>query len=176
MYNVTQYSPPRSLPIRPTHPASRVIRSGLPTSGADKSIREEGRANYIYTRSINGCSATLSKWPHPGIYALGQLTKQASALMRETEHASCIWWTSFLSVIGWLEGERIKDGRRGWFPSDHTMEIENQQVRRRNFWVQLRRRRSLSKYDTKDQRDQSAWQCYLLTNTVFVCFFVPHCV
>jgi len=47
-----------------------------------------------------------------------------------------------VGVVGWLEGERIRDGKRGWFPSDHTMEIENQYVRRRNVCQQLRRKRS----------------------------------
>jgi len=42
---------------------------GLLTSGADESIREEGSAAYTHTRLINGCNATLIKWPHPGIYA-----------------------------------------------------------------------------------------------------------
>ena len=66
-FNVTQYSLlPRSLPIRPTRPASRVTQLGLPTSGADETIREEGSATYIHTRPINGCSATLIKWPTLG--------------------------------------------------------------------------------------------------------------
>jgi len=43
---------------------------------------------------------------------------------------------------GWLEGERIRDGKRGWFPADHTMAIENLHVRRRNVCQQLRRKRS----------------------------------
>jgi len=74
--------------IRPTRPASRVTRSGPPTSGADESIREVGRAPYTHTRPIDGNSATFTNSPHPGIYALGQLTRQASALMRERGHAS----------------------------------------------------------------------------------------
>ena len=42
---------------------------------------------YTHTRPINGCSATLIKWHHPGIYALDQLTGQASVLTRENGHA-----------------------------------------------------------------------------------------
>jgi len=60
-YDVTQYSVlPRSLPIRPTHPASRVTQLGLPTSEADEFIREEGSATYTHTRLIIESSATLS--------------------------------------------------------------------------------------------------------------------
>lgn len=33
---------------------------------------------------------------------------------------------------GMFEGERMRDGERGWFPSDHTVEIENDHVRARN--------------------------------------------
>ncbi|XP_053378137.1 ephexin-1-like [Mercenaria mercenaria] len=33
---------------------------------------------------------------------------------------------------GMFEGERIRDGERGWFPSNHTVEIENDHVRARN--------------------------------------------
>ncbi|GIX84459.1 ephexin-1 [Caerostris extrusa] len=33
---------------------------------------------------------------------------------------------------GWLEGERIRDGVRGWFPSSHAVEIITSHVRARN--------------------------------------------
>ncbi|XP_029848596.2 uncharacterized protein LOC8023508 isoform X2 [Ixodes scapularis] len=33
---------------------------------------------------------------------------------------------------GWYEGERIRDGMRGWFPSSHTVEVINAHVRSRN--------------------------------------------
>ncbi|XP_064641845.1 uncharacterized protein LOC135496459 isoform X3 [Lineus longissimus] len=33
---------------------------------------------------------------------------------------------------GWFEGERIRDGQKGWFPSNHTMEIMNAHVRAKN--------------------------------------------
>ncbi|KAF8770438.1 Rho guanine nucleotide exchange factor 16 like protein [Argiope bruennichi] len=33
---------------------------------------------------------------------------------------------------GWFEGERIRDGVRGWFPSSHAVEIITQHVRARN--------------------------------------------
>lgn len=33
---------------------------------------------------------------------------------------------------GWYEGERIRDGVRGWFPSSHTVEVINAHVRSRN--------------------------------------------
>jgi len=68
MYKVTQYSLLLcSLPIKPIRPASRVTRSGLPTSEADDFIREEGRATYTHTRLISESSATLTIWLQPGI-------------------------------------------------------------------------------------------------------------
>jgi len=52
---VTQYSLlPSSLPIRPTHPASQVTESGLPTGG------DKDTAIYTHTRLINESSATDS--------------------------------------------------------------------------------------------------------------------
>ncbi|CAG2100678.1 unnamed protein product, partial [Medioppia subpectinata] len=39
---------------------------------------------------------------------------------------------------GWFEGQRIRDGVKGWFPSDVTEEIVNQHVRARN--MRLRHR------------------------------------
>ncbi|XP_064460780.1 uncharacterized protein LOC135370837 [Ornithodoros turicata] len=33
---------------------------------------------------------------------------------------------------GWYEGERIRDGARGWFPASHTVEVINLHVRSRN--------------------------------------------
>lgn len=37
-----------------------------------------------------------------------------------------------LSIIGWYQGERIRDGERGWFPGNYTMEIASAHVRARN--------------------------------------------
>ena len=87
-------------------------------------------ATYINTRPINGCSATLIKWPHHGIYALGQLTRQASVLTHEkkghmssrivnsevsvlllfgetwvgncTPEHSAVWYYSSTSLTGWF--------------------------------------------------------------------------
>ncbi|XP_062571518.1 uncharacterized protein LOC134233571 isoform X1 [Saccostrea cucullata] len=39
---------------------------------------------------------------------------------------------------GWYEGERIRDGEKGWFPSDHTEEIMNSHVRSRNLRLRYR--------------------------------------
>ncbi|XP_021366449.1 uncharacterized protein LOC110458828 isoform X3 [Mizuhopecten yessoensis] len=49
---------------------------------------------------------------------------------------------------GWYEGERIRDGERGWFPSDYTMEIVNSHVRARN--LRLRYRLLLASQDYGD--------------------------
>lgn len=34
---------------------------------------------------------------------------------------------------GWYYGERLIDGRRGWFPSTHAKEILNDRAREKNF-------------------------------------------
>ncbi|XP_055996098.1 serine-rich adhesin for platelets-like isoform X4 [Ostrea edulis] len=39
---------------------------------------------------------------------------------------------------GWYEGERIRDGEKGWFPSEHTEEIMNSHVRSRNLRLRYR--------------------------------------
>jgi len=72
----------------------------VPTSGADVSIWEEGSAAYTHTRPVNGSSATLTNLPHLGIYALGQITKQASELMRErgTPHTYRGQWTCGIKI------------------------------------------------------------------------------
>lgn len=51
-----------------------------------------------------------------------------------------ICWPSFilLHLTGWYEGERIRDGERGWFPADHTEEINNSHVRARNLRLRYR--------------------------------------
>ncbi|XP_033764186.1 uncharacterized protein LOC117345258 isoform X2 [Pecten maximus] len=49
---------------------------------------------------------------------------------------------------GWYEGERIRDGERGWFPSANTMEIVNSHVRARN--LRLRYRLLLASQDYGD--------------------------
>jgi len=42
--------------------------------------------------------------------------------------------------LGWYYGERIRDNEKGWFPANHTIEIQNAHVRARNlrhqFWLQ----------------------------------------
>lgn len=41
--------------------------------------------------------------------------------------------TYFLFYIsGWYQGERLRDGERGWFPGNHTIEIASAHVRARN--------------------------------------------
>ena len=40
--------------------------------------------------------------------------------------------------LGWYEGERMQDGKRGWFPAANTIEIENEHVRMRNIRRKLR--------------------------------------
>lgn len=40
---------------------------------------------------------------------------------------------SVISVlIGWYQGERIRDGAQGWFPGNYTEEVESAHVRARN--------------------------------------------
>lgn len=33
---------------------------------------------------------------------------------------------------GWIEGIRLSDGQKGWFPAQNVIEITNEHVRRRN--------------------------------------------
>ncbi|XP_060066680.1 uncharacterized protein LOC132546964 [Ylistrum balloti] len=49
---------------------------------------------------------------------------------------------------GWYEGERIRDGERGWFPATSTTEIVNSHVRARN--LRLRYRLLLASQDYGD--------------------------
>ncbi|XP_076451935.1 uncharacterized protein LOC143287661 isoform X2 [Babylonia areolata] len=51
---------------------------------------------------------------------------------------------------GWYEGERIRDGERGWFPADHTEEINNSHVRARN--LRLRYRLMIASQDYTDMK------------------------
>ena len=43
------------------------------------------------------------------------------------------------AVIGWYEGERMRDLQWGWFPSNFTVEIENEHTKARNLreWHRL---------------------------------------
>lgn len=43
-----------------------------------------------------------------------------------------------ISIAGWYEGERIRDGERGWFPASCTAEIVNSHVRARNLRLRYR--------------------------------------
>lgn len=38
----------------------------------------------------------------------------------------------FFFLLGWYEGERIRDGERGWFPANHTIEIQSAHLRAKN--------------------------------------------
>ena len=44
----------------------------------------------------------------------------------------------YTSIAGWHEGERIRDGERGWFPASCTVEIVNSHVRARNLRLRYR--------------------------------------
>ncbi|XP_041061765.1 rho guanine nucleotide exchange factor 19 isoform X1 [Carcharodon carcharias] len=39
---------------------------------------------------------------------------------------------------GWIEGIRLSDGERGWFPNSHVEEITNRNARLRNLWEKNR--------------------------------------
>lgn len=54
---------------------------------------------------------------------------------------------------GWYEGERIRDGERGWFPADHTEEINNSHVRARN--LRLRYRLMIASQEYTDMKFQN---------------------
>ena len=41
-------------------------------------------------------------------------------------------WCAVLTFLGWYQGERIRDGERGWFPANYTSEVESAHVRARN--------------------------------------------
>ena len=41
-----------------------------------------------------------------------------------------VYWN--FSGVGWFEGERIRDGQKGWFPSNYVTEIQSRHVRARN--------------------------------------------
>ena len=61
----------RSIPIRPTRPASRVTRSCLRTSGADDFTRAQGSTAFTHTRLINKSSAALTNFPTPADSRIG---------------------------------------------------------------------------------------------------------
>ena len=49
-----------------------------------------------------------------------------------------------LLLLGWYYGERIRDNERGWFPANHTVEIQNAHVRARNLRHQFLLQRHIS--------------------------------
>lgn len=49
---------------------------------------------------------------------------------------------------GMYEGERLRDGARGWFPKDFTREIENAHVRARNLRMQYRLKTAAAEGDS----------------------------
>ncbi len=62
------------------------------------------------------------------VIAWGCLLLNGSAPWTENAFIICCCCLS----SGWYEGERIRDGQRGWFPANHTLEIESAHVRARN--------------------------------------------
>jgi neuronal guanine nucleotide exchange factor len=41
-------------------------------------------------------------------------------------------WCVVVTLIGWYQGERIRDGECGWFPGNFTSEVASPHVRARN--------------------------------------------
>jgi len=37
-----------------------------------------------------------------------------------------------ITFVGWYHGERIRDGKRGWFPGNYTAEVASAHARARN--------------------------------------------
>ena len=57
-------------------------------------------------------------------------------------HVNILYLTLF--VTGWFQGERIRDGEKGWFPSSVTMEIQSAHVRAKNLRQHYRLMHGLS--------------------------------
>ncbi|CAK6952873.1 rho guanine nucleotide exchange factor 15 [Scomber scombrus] len=69
-------------------------------------------------------------WDCPQMHCVEQyIAQQADELTLEP--------TEIINVIrktneGWIEGIRLSDGQKGWFPAQNVLEITNEHVRRRN--------------------------------------------
>ena len=75
---------PLGLHALPLRSLDRVRPQADPTSPFERRVVQHTHSTY----SINGSSATSTNLPPPGLHVLGQLVKQASALMHEAVHAS----------------------------------------------------------------------------------------
>lgn len=53
-----------------------------------------------------------------------------------------------------FEGERIRDGERGWFPSAHTVEIDNDHVRARNTRMKYKLMSATEDYGRSQRRPE----------------------
>lgn len=60
--------------------------------------------------------------------------------------------TCTYTYIGWYEGEKLRDLRWGWFPSNFTVEIENFHTRARN--LKERHRLLSNQLDTNQFSEQ----------------------
>ena len=47
-------------------------------------------------------------------------------------YCSLIFLVKKKTLIGWYQGERLRDDERGWFPGNYTVEIASAHVRARN--------------------------------------------
>ena len=45
---------------------------------------------------------------------------------------------SIASILGWAEGQRLRDGEKGWFPINHTDEIDSKHARAKNLMQRYR--------------------------------------
>lgn len=61
-----------------------------------------------------------------------------SSNILDVERTPLVLKISSCYLLGWFEGERIRDGVCGWFPANHTEEIRNEHVRARNLHQRYR--------------------------------------
>lgn len=73
-------------------------------------------------------------------------------LLSNIHHRILLILYCFPAIEGWSEGERIRDGERGWFPSDQAEEIKNARARVAN----LRKQQRLLQH-ALDALEQQLW-------------------
>ena len=67
-------------------------------------------------------------------------------------------WCAVVTFVGWYQGERIRDGERGWFPGNYTSVVASANVRARNLKQRYRLLALSGKFfEVQHKENQAEW-------------------
>jgi len=141
MVQVTEIESVDQLPDRPPDGCKNIFQLSMLQNHDNKTVEmffccpmESDRTRWMEAvtpkKSENPDERIYEEWDCPQVQAIhSYVAQQPDELSLEESDVVNVFRKT---ADGWYQGERIRDGIQGWFPSNYTVEIVSSHVRARN--------------------------------------------